>query len=106
MLRSLRRSLPGHASQDPWRRRPGAGAGQTIAIVDAYHDPNIVGDLSGFSTQFSLPQMDGLAGDPTFRVKYINGGNNDSVSPTPPPTDNGWSSEIALDVEWAHAIAP
>src|SRR5262249_36646571 len=23
-----------------------------------------------------------------------------------PPSDSGWSEEIALDVEWAHAIAP
>src|SRR5262249_6505595 len=33
------------------------GAGQTIAIVDAYNDPNIAGDLAQFSTQFSLPKF-------------------------------------------------
>ena len=31
------------------------GAGTTIAIVDAYNDPNIQQDLGTFSTQFGLP---------------------------------------------------
>ena len=33
----------------------GDGTGQTIAIVDAYNDPNIVSDLQVFDSQFSLP---------------------------------------------------
>ena len=33
----------------------GNGAGQTIAIVDAYNDPNIQADLNMFDTQFGLP---------------------------------------------------
>ena len=32
----------------------GNGAGQTIAIVDAYSDPNIVADLNAFDSQFGL----------------------------------------------------
>ena len=72
----------------------GTGAGETIAIVDAYNDPNIVSDLATFDKQF------GLAAPPSFKVVNQNGG-------TSLPTNNrGWSSEIALDVEWAHAIAP
>jgi autotransporter-associated beta strand protein len=69
------------------------GTGTTIAIVDAYDDPNIAGDLQGFDAQFNLP-------NPVFTKVGENGG-------APPTTKNAnWDSEIALDVEWAHAIAP
>ncbi len=40
----------------------GTGAGETIAIVDAYDDPNIQSDLNTFDTQFGLPAVDGHAG--------------------------------------------
>jgi hypothetical protein len=66
------------------------GSGQTIAIVDAYDDPNIGKDLHVFDQAFGLP-------DPPSFLKA-------SVPGT--PADAGWSEEIALDVEWAHAIAP
>jgi subtilase family serine protease len=70
------------------------GAGQTIAIVDAYNDPNITSDLSVFDTQF------GLAAPPSFKIVNQTGGSK------LPSTDSGWAGEIALDVEWAHAMAP
>ncbi len=75
----------------------GDGKGQTIAIVDAYDDPNITSDLAKFSTQYGLPQMTGTNGNPIFtKVKQA----------TRISGNAGWSLEIALDVEWAHAIAP
>ena len=67
------------------------GTGQTIAVVDAYDDPNILSDLKTFDRTF------GLADPPSF------------VKATPegaPQSDPGWAGEISLDVEWAHAIAP
>lgn len=67
-----------------------AGAGQTIAIVDAYHDPNIVDDLAVFDNQFGLPAAN-------LTVAYPDG---------QPNTDTGWALETSLDVEWAHALAP
>jgi subtilase family serine protease len=72
----------------------GDGSGTTIAIVDAYDDPNIANDLHQFDLRFNLP-------DPTF-TKVSQTGSTTSL-PAPNP---GWASEIALDVEWAHAIAP
>src|SRR5262245_42831432 len=66
------------------------GEGQTIAIVAAYDNPNIAADLQTFSAQWSLPNA-------TF------------VKATPqgqPAVNKTWSMEIALDVQWAHAIAP
>ncbi len=72
----------------------GNGAGQTIAIVDAYDNPNVWSDLQAFDAKWP-----GLS-DPTF-VKV-----NQSGSTTSLPTKNSdWGLEIALDVEWAHAIA-
>ena len=70
----------------------GDGSGQTIAIVDAYDDPNIASDLAKFDSQF------GLAAPPSFTKVYQSGYR--------PQADTGWSQEISLDVEWAHAMAP
>ncbi len=76
------------------------GAGETIAIVDAYNDPNILADANVFSRQFSLPQFN-TAGGPTLTVTSQTGS-----ATALPLTDPGWAEEISLDVEWAHAIAP
>ena len=75
-----------------------AGTGTTIAIVDAYNDPNIESDLAAFSTQFGLPSCTTANG--CFTKVNQTGGTNY------PRTDAGWALEIALDVEWAHAVAP
>ena len=69
------------------------GTGTTIAIVDAYDNPNVANDLHQFSVQFGLP-------DAAFTKVNQTGGK------TMPAADLGWGSEIVLDVEWAHAIAP
>ena len=76
----------------------GNGAGQTIAVVDAYDDPNIAADLHAFDQQFGS-QL-GVLTDPAFTKVNQTGG---STYPSP---NSGWVTEIALDVEWAHAIAP
>lgn len=75
-----------------------AGAGYTVAIVDAYNDPNIESDLAVFSNQYGLPPCTTANG--CFKKVDQNGGTKY------PRTDSGWALEIALDVEWAHAIAP
>jgi subtilase family serine protease len=71
----------------------GDGSGTTIAIVDAYDDPTAASDLQKFDATFNLP-------DPTFTKVNQTGGS------TMPTANSGWATEIALDVEWAHAIAP
>jgi len=71
------------------------GGSQTIAIVDAYDDPNAQGDLAAFTAQFGVPY------DPSqFVVAYESG--------TAPPVDptGGWELEESLDIEYAHAMAP
>jgi len=77
----------------------GDGSGQTIAIVDAYYDPTIQSDLATFSSKYGLPQLDGKNGDATFTQIDLS---NRTLS----PAGNDWTVETALDVEWAHAVAP
>jgi subtilase family serine protease len=72
------------------------GQGQTIGIVDAYDDPNIEADLGVFSQQTGLPACTKANG--CLRQVYANG--------SKPALNASWTMEIALDVEWAHAIAP
>jgi hypothetical protein len=75
----------------------GNGSGQTIAIVDAYDDPNIQSDLNAFDTQFQLAST-------TLTTVWVYS-QGESSTPVADPTGN-WEVEESLDVEWAHAIAP
>jgi hypothetical protein len=71
------------------------GAGETIAIVDAYSDPNITNDLA------SADSLGGIPAPPSFTILNQNG------APSPLPRGNtNWGVEMSLDVEWAHSIAP
>jgi subtilase family serine protease len=74
-----------------------AGSGKTIAIVDAYDDPTAQSDLTAFSNQYGLPPCNTSA---CFQKVNQTGGTSY------PRADAGWALEIALDIEWAHAIAP
>ena len=79
----------------------GNGLGQTIAIVNAYNDPNIISDANAFSSQFGLKQFN-VAGGPTLSVLGESGTNSLPIN----SGLSGWSIEESLDVEWAHAVAP
>ncbi len=72
------------------------GQGQTIAIVDAYDHPNIESDLAVFNSRFGLRSCTTQNG--CFKKIFANN--------IRPRTDASWAGEIALDVEWAHAMAP
>jgi hypothetical protein len=69
--------------------------GQTVAIVDAYDDPNIFKDLDVFDKTFGLDQYGAAS---TFLTKATPQGHT--------KTNANWAGEISLDVEWVHAIAP
>jgi subtilase family serine protease len=75
-----------------------AGAGKTIAIVDAYNDPYAEQDLAVFDSQYGLPACTTSNG--CFQKVNQTGGTSY------PRTNSGWALEISLDVQWAHAIAP
>ena len=81
------------------------GAGQTIAIVDAYDDPNIAADADAFDKQF----MTTLGGSTSLYTAYGASSTwltKDYAQGSKPASNGGWAQEISLDVEWAHAIAP
>jgi subtilase family serine protease len=81
------------------------GTGQTITIVDAFDDPKLVNSTaSNFSTSdlHVFDQKFGLPDPPSF-VKV---GQTGGAPPTSTDSTGGWESEEALDVEWAHAMAP
>lgn len=80
-----------------------AGTGSnTIAIVDAFHYPTALQDFNTFSSTFNLPveasSNPNNATNQVLQVIYASG--------KQPVVDAGWSQEAALDIEWAHAIAP
>ncbi len=75
--------------QTPSGTVSGNGAGQTIALIEAYHDPTIWSDLQTFDATYGLQ-------DPGFWQINLAGGQSNP----------GWGLEESLDVEWAHAIAP
>ncbi len=75
-----------------------SGTGKRIAIVDAFDLPSAEADLNTFSRKFGLPPCTTANG--CFKKINQTGGT------TYPKYDAGWGLEIAMDIEWAHAIAP
>jgi hypothetical protein len=82
---------------------PGNGQGETIAIIDAYSEPGLVdtsassyssSDLAIFDAQFGVPDP------PSLNILNENGGTS------LPGTNSSITDENALDVEYAHAMAP
>ncbi len=74
------------------------GRGQTIALVDAFGYANAEADANAAANFFGLPPLTSK----NFSVVYPDG---------PPGNPNdadlfGWTGEIALDIQAAHAIAP
>lgn len=74
------------------------GSGVTIGIVDAYDLSTAENDLNVFSSQFGLPACTTSNG--CFTKVNQSGGKKY------PRYNSGWGLEIALDIEWAHAMAP
>ncbi|GAA2249218.1 peptidase S8 [Kitasatospora cystarginea] len=76
----------------------GGGAGQTIAIVDAYDDPNAESDMAVYRAQYGLPACTTANG--CFKKVNQTGGTKY------PSKNSGWAGEISLDLDMVSAIAP
>jgi hypothetical protein len=74
---------------------------QTIALVDAYDDATIAGDLEVFSKQFGLPSCSEANG--CFR-KVNQSGKAGPLPASSGEKERGWAQEIATDVEVAHGV--
>jgi subtilase family serine protease len=71
----------------------GNGSGETVAIVDAYHDPNAASNLATYRKQYGLSACTVSSG--CFAQK--------SYTKT---TNRGWGLEESLDIEMVSAICP
>lgn len=82
---------------------PSHGGDGTIAIVVANHYPTALKDFNKFSRTFGLPRERSsdatLSSNKVFQVVYSTGVQPGTVDPT-------WILEAAIDIQWAHAMAP
>ena len=97
--RAARRVRPGRPAERLQAAGSTAGAGQTVAIVDAYDDPNAEADLAIYRSQYGLPACTTANG--CFRKVNQNGAHRRC-----PATDAGWAGEISLDLDMVSAICP
>ncbi|MEV6832809.1 peptidase S8 [Amycolatopsis sp. NPDC051102] len=84
-----------------------AGAGRTIAIVDAYDAPTAFADVNVYRAQYGIPALASCTPSsidasttPCFAKADQNGGTSY------PRKDGGWAQEISLDLDMASAICP
>ena len=75
---------------------PSTGGAGTIAIIGAYDDPTVEGDLGVFSSTYGLPACTTANGCFSQGIRFRNQA----------ALNCGWAQETGLDVEWAHATAP
>ena len=75
-----------------------AGAGATVAIVDAYDDPNAEADLGVYRSQFGMSRCTTANG--CFKKVNQSGGTSY------PRSNGGWAEEISLDLDMVSAICP
>ncbi|WP_405615888.1 peptidase S8 [Streptomyces sp. NBC_00076] len=76
-----------------------SGSGRTIAIVDAYDDPNAEADLAKYRSYYGLTACTTANG--CFK-KVSQTGSTTSL----PTADSGWGQEISLDLDMASATCP
>ena len=76
------------------------GAGQTVAIIDAYASPTILADVNQWSTNRGLPAM-----NPSQLVQIVPPGVYGRPQ-NPAQDPQGWYGEETLDVEAVHGMAP
>ena len=91
------------------------GAGQTIYLIDAYHDSTALSDLNAFSAKFGLPTCANVAITSNAKLatppaschfSQVYSSTRGTVTTAVPAYNATWAPESKLDVQWAHAIAP
>jgi subtilase family serine protease len=87
------------------------GAGETVAIVDAYDDPNAISDLDTYRRTFGLGGC--MVSPPAATGCTFNTTNHATVrkvsqtgTQTYPNGNRGWAQEISLDLDMVSAICP
>ena len=75
------------------------GSGQTVALVDAYDDPDAAADLATYRSEYGLPAC--TVANHCFRKV-----NQEGESGPPPAPNVSWSEEISLDLDMVSAVCP
>jgi hypothetical protein len=76
-----------------------SSGGRTVAIVDAYDDPNAEKDLAVYRSQYHL-------GDCTTANKCFTKVSQTGSTTKLPPRNGGWAQEISLDLDMVSATCP
>ena len=71
----------------------------TVAIVDAFNDPNAAADLAAYRSAYGLPACTVASG--CFKQESQTGSTSSL-----PSTDYGWAEEESLDLDMVSAICP
>jgi subtilase family serine protease len=77
---------------------PAGGAGRTIAVVDAFDDPNAESDLAVYRSTFGLPACTVASGC----LRKLDATGTGRL----PAADLAWSKEISLDLDMVSAACP
>ncbi|MGW0831686.1 putative Ig domain-containing protein [Streptomyces prunicolor] len=75
------------------------GSGLTVAVVDAYNDPNAESDLATYRSNFGLSACTKASGC----FKQVSQTGSTTSLPT---NDTGWAGEEALDIDMVSAVCP
>jgi hypothetical protein len=76
-----------------------AGGGETVAIIDAYDDPDAASDLAVYRSDWGLPACGGGC--------FEKVGQTGSATTLPAASGGtGWATEESLDIDMASAICP
>lgn len=73
------------------------GKGQSVVLVEGYGYPTLEKDANTFSKLAGLP----LLNSSNFQIVYPEGKPNPNSGIL-----TGWNIEMALDIDWAHSVAP
>jgi subtilase family serine protease len=77
------------------------GSGETVAVVDAYNDPDAAANLATYRKAWGLPACTKASGC----FKQVN--ENGATSPLPKAAGStGWDVEESLDIDMVSAICP
>ncbi|UCV01181.1 putative Ig domain-containing protein [Acidovorax radicis] len=112
-------ALPAVGSKPAGVQAAQLGAGQTVYVIGAKHNPNVAAELAVFNQKFGLPTctakvLPAATGLPLAPASPATGCElwvaygtaSGAIASTAPAYDAGWATEMALDVQWVHAIAP
>jgi subtilase family serine protease len=82
------------------------GSGQTVALVDAYNDPNINADLNYYRSYFGLTETMPTCDEANGCFKVVSQTGSTTALPATPPAGDDWTLEESLDVDMVSAICP